>query len=282
VQRINSLTKIKSLYPDMTQTDQQIADYILNNSEEVFKITIQTLAEKTMVSLPSVNRFAKRLGFKGFKDFKIELIKDIGVSFYISPEGMDVESVEGVTRNVFEKQILNLQETLANIDYDGIRSCVDAVVQAKRLLFFAVSSSIPVSLDFSWKFSLAGFTCLYNPDVYTQKVNAIQSRRSDVAFGISFSGESGEVVDSLRIAQENGAKTICVTTFIESSITAYADIKLFTAPVSAHYQKIDLPSKLAQTAIMDVLYLLVVMRNREQYSKVISRSEEELLKHRKK
>jgi predicted membrane GTPase involved in stress response len=66
-----------------------------------------------------------------------------------------------------------------------------------------------------------------------------------------------------------------------SSITKHADIKLFTAPVRSLYQKVDLPSKISLTAILDVLYLLVLLRNRQKASRVISKSEEELLKSKK-
>jgi DNA-binding MurR/RpiR family transcriptional regulator len=282
VQKINLLTRIKSLYPEMASAERRVADYILSRPEEIYTLKIQDLARNTGVSLPSVFRFAKRLGFSGYKDFKVELIRDIGVSFHISPDGMEEESVEGVARVVFEKEVANLRETFANIDYGALRSAVDAVASSKRLLFFAVSSSLPVAFDFSWKFTLAGYTCFSNADTYTQRIVSTQCRRGDVAVGISFSGESVEVVDCMKNARENGARTVCATTFIRSSITRHADITLFTAPVRSLYQKIDLPSKVSLTAILDVVYLLVLLTNREKATKVISKSEEELLKPRKK
>jgi DNA-binding MurR/RpiR family transcriptional regulator len=281
VQKINSLTKIKSLYPEMTQAEQNIADYILHNPEEIYKLKIQDLSEKAHVSLPTVFRFARKLGFNGYKDFKIELIRDIGVSFNIEPEGLEDESIEGITKVVFEKEIGNLHETLANINYSELKKAVDAVINSKRLLFFAVSSSLSLAFDFYINFMRAGFNCFYNSDVYTQKIMSTQCRKSDVAIGISFSGESTEVIDCLKNAKASGARTICVTTFIESSIVRHADIKLFTAPVMSLIQKIDLPSKMSQTAIMDVVYLLVVLKNRERASKYISKSEEELIRNRK-
>jgi DNA-binding MurR/RpiR family transcriptional regulator len=79
--KINSLTKIKSLYPDITNSEKNIAEFILNNPEEIYNLTIKELAQKTNVTIPTVFRFAQRLGFNGFKDFKVELIKDISVGF---------------------------------------------------------------------------------------------------------------------------------------------------------------------------------------------------------
>jgi DNA-binding MurR/RpiR family transcriptional regulator len=278
---MNLLTKLKSLYPDITPTEQSIADYILSKPEEIYRISIQELARKTHVSLPSVHRFARKLGFNGFKDFKINLIRDIGVSFHISPDGLEDGSIERIAKIIFEKEINTLKETLANISYAELEKAVEAITGSRRLLFFAVSSSLSVAFDFYLKFMRAGLNCFYNSDIYTQKIISTQCRKSDVAIGISFSGESPEVIDCLKNARGSGAKTICVTTFIESSIVRNADVKLLTAPVMSLYQKIDLPSKMSQTAIMDVIYLLVVLKNKENASKFISKSEEELLRNRR-
>ncbi len=279
--KINSFTKIKALYPEMTNAEKNIADFILNNSEEIYTLKIQDLAKKSDVSLPTVFRFAKRLGFQGNKDFKIELIRDMGVSFHISPDGMEEDSVEGITNTIFEKEINNFQETLSNINYAEIKNAVQAIKGARRVIFFAVSSSLPVAFDFFWKFTFAGFSCFYNSDIYTQRIISSQCTKNDTAIGISFSGSSLETVNCLKTAKQNGAKTICVTTFIESPVTEYSDIKLFTAPVRSIFQKVDLPSKISQTAILDVLYLLVVLQNRERATRYISMSEKELLRYRK-
>jgi DNA-binding MurR/RpiR family transcriptional regulator len=277
--KINSLTKIKSLYPDITSSEKSIADFILDNPEEIYRLTIKDLARKTNVSLPTVFRFAKRLGFNGFKDFKVELIKDISVGFHISPEGIEDGNKEAIARNLFEKEILNLKETLSNINFSEIQEAVNAISNSNRMLLFAISSSLPVALDFYLKFTTAGFNCFHNPDIYTQTVISTQSKKNDVAIGISFSGESKEVVHCLENAKNNGTKTICITTFINSSITKYSDIKLFTAPVQSLYQRIDLPSRMAQIALLNVLYLLVVIENKDRATKFISKSETELLHH---
>ena len=87
--------------------------------------------------------------------------------------------------------------------------------------------------------------------------------------------KDGSIVE-MKNAKENGALSLSITTFMKSAITRYSDITLLTAPVLSLYQKIDLPSKVSQTAILDVLYLLVVLKNRERATRFISKAEEEL------
>jgi len=280
--KINLLTKIKSIYPNITDSEKNIADLVLNNPEDIYTLTIKDVARKSKVSLPTVFRFAQRLGFNGFKDFKVELIKDISVGFHISPEGIQDGSIEAVTKKVFEKEIINLKETLSNIDFPGMQEAVEIIFHSNRILFFAVSSSLPVAFDVYLRFTTAGFNCFYNSDIYTQKIVSTQSKKSDVAIGISFSGESKEVVNCLENARSNGTKTMCITTFINSSITKYSDIKLYTAPVHSLYQRVDFPSRMAQIAILNVIYMLVILKDMKKASKFISKSEQELIHHRKK
>ncbi len=274
--RINCLSKIKILYPEMTDSEKKIADYILGYPEKIYKISINELAKIIDVSLPTVFRFAKTLGFEGFKDFKIELIKDMAIGLNISVEDTEDSSIENITNNIFQKDINNLKETLSIIDYEDLKNAVDSILKSKKIIFFAISSSISVAMESYSKFIRAGFACYYNPDSYSQKIISLQANTYDTAIAISFSGESVDTVRCLKNAKENGAKTIAVTTFMKSSITKYADIVFLTAPVSSYYQKIDIPSKISQNALLDSIYLNVVLKNRQKSLKYISRAEIEL------
>jgi DNA-binding MurR/RpiR family transcriptional regulator len=139
---------------------------------------------------------------------------------------------------------------------------------------------VPIAFDFYWKLSLAGFDCFHHTDVFIQRMTARNSRRGDLALGISFSGQTREVVECLKIARENGIRTACLTTFINSPLTQYADIKLFTAPVKTLFQKIDIPSRMAQMAILDVVYVHLLLTDSDRPALNISRAEEELIRHR--
>lgn len=274
---------MKTIYPEMTDSEKQIADFILGNPERIYNLNIQLLAKILKISSPTVFRFAQKLGFKGFKDFKVEIVKDMAVEFNLATGGEIEEnaSVANIAKNIFEKIISSLNETLSLINFDELLKATEAINLAKRLLFFAVSSSLSVAYDSYFNFLRAGFNCFFDMDSYIQRIISTQCGKKDVAIGISFSGESIEVVDCLKNAKEEGATTICVTTFTNSSITKFSDIKLFTAPVRYEFQKIDLPSKKAQTALLDVMYLNAVLKNRDKAFKNISKSEEELLRFRK-
>lgn len=65
--KVSTLTSLKTLYLDMTDSGKLIGDYILNNPEEIYNIKIEELSQKLNVSPPTVFRLANKLGFKAEK-----------------------------------------------------------------------------------------------------------------------------------------------------------------------------------------------------------------------
>jgi RpiR family glv operon transcriptional regulator len=60
-------------FTNFTESDQQIYDYLLQNSAKVQSMTINDLAKQSFTSKSSVLRFTQKLGFKGFSDFKYSI-----------------------------------------------------------------------------------------------------------------------------------------------------------------------------------------------------------------
>lgn len=71
------LIKQIAAYTKFTTTEQTIAEYILANTSSMENISIQELAKRTFTSNASIIRFAQKMGFRGFKEFKIQLLKSI-------------------------------------------------------------------------------------------------------------------------------------------------------------------------------------------------------------
>jgi len=279
VSNTNILTKLKMQALEMTESELLIADYILSNPEEIYSLKIETLSKKLKVSLPTVFRFTKKLGFEGFKDFKVALIREMAIGMSIAVDNFNQDSIESTTRDIFNKISDNLKETLSLINFDDISKAVEMIISAKKIIFFGVSYSASVALDAYLKFLSAGFNCQYDTDTYTQRIISTQSTEKDLAIGISFSGASLEVVDCMNNAKKNKSKTISITAFSKSPITVYSDLCLYSAPINSNYQRVDLPSKISFITILDSLYINTVLKKRSSSLDYISRTEEELSRY---
>ena len=65
--------KIRSAYVTLPSAERKVADFILDNPDRAMRMVINEIAEAAGVSVPSVTRLARRLGYKGFLDFRVAL-----------------------------------------------------------------------------------------------------------------------------------------------------------------------------------------------------------------
>ena len=64
------LIKIEALLDSLKSAESRLADYILKHPEEVTRLTIQELQDKSGSSYATIFRFCKKAGYLGYKDFK--------------------------------------------------------------------------------------------------------------------------------------------------------------------------------------------------------------------
>ena len=71
------LSTIRQTYPTLTAVERRVADYILENGEEVVLMPIADLAKNVGVAKSAVVRCAKSLGFEGYAELKIALTSEL-------------------------------------------------------------------------------------------------------------------------------------------------------------------------------------------------------------
>ena len=76
----NITTLIESGYADLRKSEKQAADYILEHLEQIPDLPIDRLAKEAQVSQPTVLRMLKALGYKGYRDFRYQLVAELAKS----------------------------------------------------------------------------------------------------------------------------------------------------------------------------------------------------------
>ena len=63
-----------------TKSEIEVINFIKENPNLVLNMTIGELANQTFSSNTTIIRICKKLGFNGFRDFKIEYLRNIKIS----------------------------------------------------------------------------------------------------------------------------------------------------------------------------------------------------------
>ena len=72
------ISKIREMQVEMTAKEKKISKYILQHLDKIMYMNTYQIADKCKVSQASVVRFAKKLGYSGFPEFKISFGRDMG------------------------------------------------------------------------------------------------------------------------------------------------------------------------------------------------------------
>ncbi len=253
---VNSLARIRSRLPNLATAERQVADWVLQHSEEVVQSSMAQVAMECGVSDTTVLRFCRASGFKGYMDLKLSIARDVASpTQLVHDDIVDGDPPSAIARKVFMSHIQALYDTLEVLDKDDLEKAARMIIEAKRIFIIGVGTSNPVANEAYNKFFRLGLNCHVQTDSYLQLMEAALVHKGTLVIAISHSGSSEDPVLSLEEARSNGAKTIVITGHAGSPLANLADV-VFLA-ISQETRAEAIASRIAQMTIVDALYVIV-------------------------
>lgn len=259
------LASIRGNYGKLSDKEKKIADYILDNPQNIIHHTINQVSDEVNVAESTVFRFCQRIGFKGYQALKIGLAAEIVTPIKDIHEKINEgDSVGTVSKKVFRSNIKTLEDTMHIIDGNTFEQAVGLILAADRVEFFGNGGSAVVALDAYHKFIRSGLQVNANLESHMQLMSASQLTDKDVALLISHSGSTKDMLDVLQILKEKGIKTISITNFAKSPLTKEVDHALYTVAEEIDFRSEAMSSRIAQLSIIDALYTNVMIAKKEK------------------
>ena len=277
-QESNVILKIKSVYNSLTKAEKKVADYILDISSEVIYLSVTELAEKCTVGETTIIRFCRHIGLKGFQDFKLNVAKDTVESVGSIHENILYnDSIDALIQKITMENCMVLTNTAKLLSSTELEKAVDLILNARKIEFYGVGASGYTALDAKYKFLRLGLNVDANLDPHIQSITAVNMNENDVAIGISFSGSTKDTVETLKLAEESGAKIICITNYARSPVTSVADIVLLTSAKETPLRSGALTSKIAQLHLLDILYTSIAIKLKDKAIRSLDRTAKAVL-----
>ncbi|GMA63156.1 MurR/RpiR family transcriptional regulator [Alicyclobacillus fastidiosus] len=274
----NSLAMIYSILPSLSNAEQKVAQAVLDNPSNTVYSSVTDLAEAAEVGETTVIRFCRKLGYRGFQEFKMAIAQDlVSPSQQVYGKIEEDDSIDVVCRKMTMFNRQTLDDTLSLLQESELQKATDALIAGKRHFFFGVGSSGITAADAQYRFMRLGFDSHAASDGHIIAMNCAMTTESDVILGISTSGSTKDLVDALRIAKENGAYVICLTGHARSPITSYANAILLAASKETPLQGGAFASKLAQIHVLDILSTIVSLKQRTSTFEALNKSAKSVL-----
>lgn len=264
---------------DFSSSEKEVANYILEHPKEIINMSIREIAKKTYSSPTTILRLCRKVGMKGFQEFRIAFNTEMSSEIFNSEVNEDIpfydeDSLNSIANNIATINIRGIQDTLSNFDFDIMNEIIKLFKKGAYIDIYGDGSSLLSASEFRLKMLRLGINVHIEENFSNQCYQAVNSNIHHVAILISHSGESLNVTKILKILKKQNTKCIAITSDKNSTIAKQADFVI----QNGSYENLYLTKKLemysSHTAvhfILDCLYSFYYINN---YAENLKKSKE--------
>lgn len=257
--------RIGRVWPTLTRSHRQVADYVLAHPLQAATMPIDELAATVGVSVATANRFARALEFDGYPQFRAALV--LGFEATLAPVEKlrntvaHPATVADVFVSALQESQHNIEKTRQSLDVQSCSAAVEAILGARRIYIAGYGTS-------SW---LGGLLqrCL---DPYCSHVQLLASVEgssygariltrldaNDLLIAITFPRYFEDTLLLAKRARAAGVAVLALTDDVTSPLAPLATVTLYAHTESQYFAN----SEATVLALIEALCSAVAHRSK--------------------
>ena len=219
--------RLKDVYHELPDALRRIADTLMSDPLLGALWGIESMAERAGVSVGTVVRFSKRLGYRGFSDFRDALRE----ACQLRSEGDPLEALEAPSdpfwalTEVARRDHENLNRLLQTMDQATLESATRLLMQARHRVLLGRGVSHVMCQVLAFNLTQAGLPCIAAiPSDFSNQVANLGER--DVLVVVSCAPFSRETVDAAAFATRCGIPVLAFTDRKDSPLAKSANVTI--------------------------------------------------------
>lgn len=243
---------IESNYDNLTPVEKNIGEYFIYN-KELADFSAKAVAERLFVSEASLSRFAKKCGFRGYRDFIYQYEENFAVK---------QEAITGNTRTVLNAYQELMNKTYNLVDEKQVERICRFIAKAGRVFVGGMGSSGLAAREMELRFMRVGvdITSIDHGDML--RMRGVLQDENCVVFGVSISGETEPILFLLEEAHRRKAKTVLLTAKNKPELEEFCD-EVVLLPSLVHLNHGNVISPQFPILVMtDIFYSYYLTQNK--------------------
>ncbi len=212
----------------LSPNQYRIADYIQRNAQDVLFATEQEIADALGLSIASVSRFWRSVGYANMKDWKIRTRQRLDVTPATKMKAiMDKVHDRPQQDELLDVAISNLRETVRHIDADSYRQAVQAFLDAEHIYLYGQGTSQGLVELLRYRLSRLKLRMTHmrgGSELFEDLVHVTQR---DLVVVFCFIRMLPECKVILEHAKQAGYRTLLITDRLVSEFSDKADLCLY-------------------------------------------------------
>lgn len=267
----NLLSRVKVATMELPGSKKSIADFLVREGSGVENLSMAEVADLTFTSKPSLVRFAKAMGFAGWRDFRFAFVSamreseersvevEMDANHPFSPE----DALETAVRHVLVLEQQALAEVTAHLDTTMLEEASRRVRHAENLVFFGASPNDYFGKLFAYKLDQIGLAChVPGRSEWGVMARGLGPRDCAIIASYSGSGPQREPVSYATQFAEARVPTVAITNSGSNWLREQSDCVLSYRPREHYYSKISgYYSEQCMHFMLDALYSAIFLAN---------------------
>lgn len=262
IDKISPKIIIKSYYTNLSKTEKIIADYILNNYKDIKNINITDLSKNINVAESSIVRFTKRLGYKGFKEFKIYCAvfpEQVDSGNYFDNIPNKTDSIESIIKTTFDFNVNNLKVVQDFLDYDILQKIGEAMMRKKKVYIVGQAFSGNIASSFYYRLRIILPQIVLIDDTLANFQYQQILDKNSMVLVVSQTGQSSLSQSFAKEAVKHRATTACITRVINNPISSIVDYPIVINSIAHKGNTQYLTTEMVFLVILDCLYMFILL-----------------------
>ncbi len=258
---------------NVTASQESVVNYLLDHSLEACHMTVHELADATFTSHATIIRLTQKLGFKGYKEFQRDLIKEIeSEKFRHTDVNFDRPFYQSETSMALINSLSSLyKESIdlvrGSLKEEDLLKAAQILKKSHRVFIFAIGDTRIMAEGFinkMIKLNIYPILATANNEEITMMANMT---KEDCVLLVTYNGKSSVLQNTANYAYEEQIPLIVITGNGQTSLAKQAD-PLILIPHKEGDEKIaNFYSQLAFQYLLDLLYSLIYAHDYEKNHK---------------
>ena len=236
--------ELAARHEELSKRLKQIAEYALDNPNDMALETVSGIAERASVQPSSLIRFAKAFGYSGFSEmqrvFRSHLVES-GANYKDRIRSFGRGDVaESGARNIVlddfvEVGIAALDNLRDVIDPGEFETAIKILAAADTVYIAAQRRSFPVASYLAYAFARLDKRCVLvdgNGGMFFEQGGSI--RNGDALLAISFKSYSPQVIQLVKETKEKAIPVVSISDGVLSPLTQNSDVCFEVEEVEVH------------------------------------------------
>lgn len=240
---------------------QKIADFITKNTHQIAFMTEQDIADQTGVSIATVSRFWKAVGYINFKEYKQQLQEDVVPTPALKmKDKLQKVADDDIVGKMIELEMNHLAVTMERLSREDFNRSVQAIMHANQIIVYGSGPSHALCELLHFRLNRFGYRVNHISRGGSELFECVsQIRENDVLIVFGFSNTPPEAKLLLDMAIETNCTSILVTDLLVSELVDAATFVLYTC----RGEQQEFHSMVAPVALIDSLTIALAKQDEQ-------------------